>query len=288
MAKQGPGRAALRAGSQWQPVVGGRLKQGMVAAGRPKQRVAGRSQLRLPRLRLPGLDATWRRAAVLTLFAVGVAIAGWWVYHSPMLSIRSVGVDGNSVLSEQQVQNIAALEGDSLLRPDFAGARARLLALPIVKDAHVNRDWPLGAHITVVERVPWGVWQAGGQNYVIDDEGVVLDRPPPAGAPVVVQSDAPPSPLVAGDHVDGGAIGVARPLVSTAQQTLGRQVLSLEFSQATGLTAVLSGDLRVDFGDATGYDFKLAALYAVLQQAQTEGKTLHHVDLRFGERVATQ
>jgi hypothetical protein len=64
-------------------------------------------------------------------------------------------------------------------------------------------------------------------------------------------------------------------------------VTALEFSQATGLTAVL-GDLRAVFGDAQGYEFKLAALYAVLERAQAEGRAVQRVDLRFGDRVAYQ
>ena len=81
--------------------------------------------------------------------------------------------------------------------------------------------------------------------------------------------------------------------MTTAGQTLGRWVVALEFSQAKGLTVVLSNSasdtgLRVVFGDAQGYDFKVAALFAVLQQARNEGRTLSRVDLRLGDRVAVQ
>ena len=63
---------------------------------------------------------------------------------------------------------------------------------------------------------------------------------------------------------------------------------SLEFSRASGLTAVLADDLRVTFGDAQGYEFKVAALFPVLQRAEEEGRTPRRVDLRFGDRVAIQ
>lgn len=287
MAKQGPGRAAMRPGSKWQPVVGRRLNRG-VAVARPKRRVAGRRQLQLPRVEVPHISVAWRRIIGIVIIAGLAGFGGWWVYQSPLLSVRSVAVDGNGVLTDDVVRSVAGLDGDSLIQPDLEGARARLLALPNVKDVQLTRDWPAGVHIAIVERLPWGVWQAGGQTHVIDAEGVVLDLPPPAGAPVVVQTDAPATPLAPGDTVDVGTVAVARELVSTAEQTVGRQVLSLEFSQATGLTAVLSGDLRVVFGDVQGYEFKIAALYAVLEQAQAAGKELHRIDLRFGDRVAVQ
>jgi cell division protein FtsQ len=242
----------------------------------------------MPGIHMPHLGAAWWRVAGIVMIAGLAGVGGWFLYNSPALSIRSIEVDGASTLSDETVRDVAGLKGDSVFSADFEGARERLLALPLVKEAEVSRDLPNGAHISIVERLPWGVWQAAGQTYVIDGEGVILDMAPPAGAPIIVQTDLPAEPLAPGDRVDEGAVAVARELVSNAEQTVGRRVLSLEFSQASGLIASLSGDLRVAFGDAQGYDFKLAALFAVLERAQNEGRTVQRVDLRFGDRVAVQ
>ena len=270
---------ATRAGQRWQPT----------AAGRPARRVAGRRHRRPPQLRL---GVRWRRALLLALVLASVTAGGWWLYRSPALSLQEVKVEGTSVLSAEAVRTIADLEGQSILRPDFAGARQRLLALPLVQEVRIHRTWPMDAQITIVERTPVALWQVGDRRYVIDADGVVLDLPPPEGVPVIVQTDAAP-PLAPGDRVDAGAVAAAVRLVPTAQQTLARTVSALEFSQASGLTAVLVGGadgkgLRVTFGDAQGYDFKVAALYAVLRRAGEEGRTLRRVDLRFGDRVAVQ
>ena len=272
----------MRPGTRWQPGVG----------REPVRRVAGRSRIRWPRPRLPHGSARWRRAGLAALVVALMTLGGWWVYQSPLLSIREVTVEGSNALSPQVVRSVAGLEGRSILRPDFSGARQRLLALPMVKEAQIGRDWPTGVWITVVERAPWGVWQAGGQRFVVDDEGVVLDMPAPEGAPVIVQLDAP-APLTPGDRVDPGALAVARELVPTAERTLGRRVIALEFSRASGLTVVLAGgpdrpELRATFGDGQGYEFKVATLYALLRRADEDGRTLRRVDLRFGDRVAVQ
>ena len=267
-----------RAGNRWQPVTGARLNR----------RVAGRRAWRMPKLQAPSLTIRWRRAAVAGLVGAALGVGGWWLYQSPLLTIHSVSVEGSGVLLPEVVRNIADLDGQSLFQTDFAAAEERLRAVPLIKDVDIGRDWPNGAHITIVERTPWGFWQAGQQRLVIDEEGVVLDLPAPEGAPLIVQKEPPAEPLSLGDRVDPGAVAVAGRLVSTAEQTLGRPVVALEYSQSGGLTAVLDGDLRVLFGDAQGYEFKLAALSAILQQAGAEGKTLHRVDLRFGERVAVQ
>jgi cell division protein FtsQ len=157
-----------------------------------------------------------------------------------------------------------------------------------VKDASVSRDWPNGVKVTIVERQPWGVWQVSGQRYVIDDAGVVIDRPAPSGAPAVVQTDARTSPLTVGDRVPLGAVAAATRLVAEAPQTVGLSVTRMEYSERAGLTVTLGDNLRVLFGDVQAYEFKIATLFAVLQQALGEGRSLTRVDLRFGDRVAVQ
>lgn len=269
-------RRTARPGYRWQP-------------GLKERRAAGRRVWRRPRLRvrMPRIVmvAYWRQVAAALIGASAVALVGWWLYNSPLLSFGDANVQGNVVLSDDVVRDIAGLKGESIINPDFGAAEARLLSQPIVREAHVSRDWPNGVTVTIVERSAWGVWQVGNDRFVIDSEGVVLNLPAPEGAPVIVQTDASLAPGEGG-RVDIGAVRVASRLVETAQQTLGRPVVSLEFSQANGLTAVLDGGLRVTFGDAQAYDYKLASLFAVLQRAAEEGRSVTSVDLRFGDRVA--
>lgn len=274
-------RQVLRPGARWQPSV-------------PRQptRVAGRLRWRRPRLRVPRLSDRWRSVLLVAVVVASALAGGWWLYRSPLLSVRDVNVDGNTTLSAELVREVADMKGQSVLRPDVTGARERLLALPLVKDVQISREWPASVSITIVERTPWGVWDAAGQRFVVDDEGVVLDQPAPKAAPLILQTDEI-EPLAPGDRVDAGALAVARELVPTAERTVGRRVVALEFSQESGLTAVLAGGpekprLRVTFGDAQGYAFKIASLYAVLRRADAEDRTLSSVDLRFGDRVAVR
>jgi cell division protein FtsQ len=251
----------------------------------PQQRVAGRRKISAPAL--PKIDARSRKVSLAVAALLLAMAGGWWLYNSPVFALHGVQVDGNTVISDDVVRQVAGLDGQNIVRPDFAGARGRLLAFALIKDAKVSRDWPFGAHVTVVERQPWGVWQIGDQRYVVDDEGVVLTLPEPQNAPVIVQMD-PSAPLRPGDKVDVSAVAVAKQLVSTAQQAIGAPVARIEYSQDTGLTAVLSDNVRVSFGGLDNYEFKVAALYSVLQRAQAEGMSVHAVDLRFGDRVAVE
>ena len=247
----------------------------------------------MPKFSAPRLPGNWRRFALPIALVAALAVGGWWLYSSPLLSIQDVRIEGNVVVSVEQARFVADLDGQSIFQPDFDAARERLLLFPIVKDVQIARDWPNGVKITLTERTAWGLWQLGTTRYVIDDDGMVIDLPAPARAPLIVQRDASIATLTVGDSVDAGAMAVATQLVATAEQTLGRSVRSLEFSQAEGLTAFLEStfggpDLRVVFGDGQGYDFKLASLFQVLKLADQEGRALSRVDLRFGERVAVQ
>ncbi len=253
----------------------------------PQWRVAGRRQIIAPAIALPKLDGRTRRLSIATALALLAMAGGWWLYNSPIFALHGVAVDGNAVVSDEVVRQVAGLNGQSIVRPDFGGARGRLLAFPLVKDAQVSRDWPFGAHVTIVERQPWGVWQIADQRYVIDDEGVVLTLPEPQNAPVIVQTD-PTGPLRPGDRVDAGVVAIAEQLVGTAEQAIGAPVARMEYAQMTGLTVVLSDDVRVSFGGLDNYEFKLAALYAVLERAQEQGMSVHAVDLRFGDRVTVE
>ncbi|MBI4570992.1 MAG: FtsQ-type POTRA domain-containing protein [Chloroflexi bacterium] len=271
-------RAGARAGSRWQPVVN----------QRSQRRAVGRRPWRLPRVHAPRITLRWQRGLAFACLGAVIAVGGFWLYRSPLLTVQDAGVKGNAVLTVEQVRAVAGIEGQSIFRTGFASAEARLRALPLVKDVTISRDWPNGARITVVERQPWGYWQAGSQRYVIDDDGVVIDRPAPQTAPAIVQTDARTSPLAVGDRVPEGAVAAAERLVAEAQQTVGLPVTKLEFSQRAGLTVTLGDSLRVVFGDVQGYEYKIAALFAVLQQAQDEGRNPTRVDLRFGDRVAVQ
>jgi len=251
----------------------------------PQQRVAGRRKISAPAL--PKIDARSRKVSLAVAALLLAMAGGWWLYNSPVFALHGVAVEGNSVLSGDVIRQVAGVDGQNIVRPDFAGARERLLAFPMIKDAKVSRDWPFGARVTVVERQAWGVWQSGDQRNVIDDEGIVLTLPEPQNAPVIVQTD-PSVPLQAGDRVDASAVAVAKQLVATAEQAIGQPVARIEYSQTTGLTAVLSDSVRVSFGGLDNYEFKLAALYSVLQRAQDKGMSVHAVDLRFGDRVAVE
>ncbi|MEX0750692.1 MAG: hypothetical protein WD359_07765, partial [Dehalococcoidia bacterium] len=95
-----------------------------------------------------------------------------------------------------------------------------------------------------------------------------------------------------GDRIDRGAIQLAARIVDEAETAFGRRVLVLAYRQESGLTVALSStDINgkpvwVTFGDSRDYDYKIASLYVLLEQAKERDLALNAVDLRFGDRLS--
>ena len=242
----------------------------------------------------PRLPIT-RLQARLVLAAAALAMLGsvtWWAYHSPWLTVEHVQVRGLQQLAPGDVRAAAGVDGASVFRLDLKAAQARVAALPIVKSATVTKHGWNSVTIDVQERTAWGSWQMNGVNVPIDADGYVLSGPPaPPGSPVIVEAN-PQRVLNAGDRIDPGAVELAARLVRESEASFGRTVQALVYRQDAGIIAVLSGSatddrpLWVTFGDSRDYDYKVAALYVLIQQAQDENLTLNTVDLRFGDRLS--
>jgi hypothetical protein len=282
-----PGRWPYRAGKPGRSRRVIKLREGE-AHGAPHGGVV-RPEPQEPRVRVTRLQA--RVAFAATVLAL-LAWTAWWGYHAPWVTVQHVTVIGAVQLTPRQVEEAAHLDGASVFGLDLTPAQARVAALPGVQSATVTRHGWNSVTIAVQERTVWGSWQMNGVNVPIDADGYVLaGQAAPDGSPVIQEID-PQRVLNAGDRVDPGAVDAAVKLERDSQSAFGRTVLALVYRQNAGLTAVLSGStedgspLWVTFGDSRDYDYKVAALYVLIEQARQHDLALNTVDLRFGDRLS--
>ena len=111
------------------------------------------------------------------LLAAGlIAVAGWVIFLSPLLVVRSVVVTGAHLVPESEVLAVAGIgPGTPLVRVNTGQAAARVAAIGQVRSAHVTRSWPDRVVIAVQERVPVLILTAPGGGYdLLDQAGVVV------------------------------------------------------------------------------------------------------------------
>ena len=176
----------------------------------------------------------WRRTAMVVAVLVLMTMAAG-VYVSPLMRVRKVEVVGATTVNVEEIESLAALDGDSLFRLDTSEAQERIGYLPMVQSVTIERNWPHTVRIEVHERQPWGFWQVGADRYVIDAEGVVLPEAVPADGAPLVNALSDPVRLLAGDRVDRDAIALTQTLLQRVPETLATSLTTIEFSPDRGL-----------------------------------------------------
>jgi cell division protein FtsQ len=136
-----------------------------------------RKDWKLPRAAgLKGMAALFLATAMTGMFAGGhtmtvvAAVTSWCG-----LAIENVRITGQSETSEVDVLGQLGL-GDypSLVSFDVEAARARIEAMPWVKEARIKKLYPDTLQIAVVERTPYAIWQHDSVVSLIDKDGKVI------------------------------------------------------------------------------------------------------------------
>jgi cell division protein FtsQ len=137
-----------------------------------------RKQWRLPR-------AVGLKGALLLFVSTGVAgilLGGHSMTVAAALTswcglaIENVQITGQSETSEIDVLNQLAL-GDypSLVTFDVDAGKARIEAMPWVREARIKKLYPDTLQIAITERTPYAIWQHdGGVVSLIDKDGKVI------------------------------------------------------------------------------------------------------------------
>ncbi|UZJ23524.1 FtsQ-type POTRA domain-containing protein [Rhodococcus antarcticus] len=200
-----------------------------------------------------------RVRTLVVLVALLVVVLGAVAWFSPLLSVRSVTVQGETVVTEQQVLDALDVPaGTRLVGLDLAAAAARVAALPRVASATVDRTLPSRVAVTVVERtaVAW-VAAADGQH-LLDASGVdyAVEAPAPGVPRLAVATPGP------GDPSTRAALGVLTSLPDPVRAL----VATVGATSASAVQLTLTDGRTVVWGGVDGAARKAEVLTAVLTQ----------------------
>lgn len=203
---------------------------------------------------------------VLIGLAVVVAVTLGLVF-SPWLSVRHITVQGTEHLSQDEV--VAALDAE-LGRPLIGLSREdvgnRLQQFSWIESYDLRASLPDTLSVTIVERIPVGVYRHGGESLLVDEAGVVVDTAaePQAGYPILDVPDTDPtSPAFS---------SVAR-VLRGLDEGLRAQVARAHATTQDDVTLTLTGGATVVWGDVEQSALKARVLTALLAD-RPDAKTI--------------
>jgi cell division septal protein FtsQ len=241
--------------------------------------------------RRSGTDAAGiKGAAVQFLTVVVIAAAAWlgWqayrtITHAEMFQITGVDVSGAKQLGESDLREIVgAFTGRNIFQADLEAAVRRARANAWIKEARIHRRLPNRISMAFVERVPAAVLDTGRTRYLIDNEGVVIDRfrkeqVSTWSLPVIALKDYRVRP---GDQVNSDGVVEAFALISEISARGGWKLsdvtIKADFAESL---AVLYGGCEFKIGIGS-YSEKLRRLVEVMADVKQRGLDIAYVDLR--------
>jgi cell division protein FtsQ len=226
----------------------------------------------------------------LLLLSAIVGGAGWgaralWTFAttSPRFAIRTIAVTGVERAGEDELRGLLGIApGDNLFTADTGAARERLLTHPWVREARVERRFPQGIAVTVLERQPRALVDLG-HLYLVDDKDEIFKRAlpgDPADLPVitgVAREDWTERPREARERL--------REAVELLDAVERRQALAelppaeVHLDEAEGPTLYLGdGETAVKLG-RDGIEAKLDRLERILAELERRGERAELVRL---------
>lgn len=200
------------------------------------------------------------RLAVLVLTLVGLAGLGYLLLASSLLGVRSIAVDGTSVLTEDEVRQAAAVRpGQPMLRLDADAVAERVATLAAVVHVRVERSWPSTVVLHVTERVPVAFAPATSGVRLIDATGryfATVGTAPP-GIPELHALEGSPSEAAA---------AVIATLGDPAHQAVRAELVSVTADSPNDVRLTLRGERSVRWGSADESGRKAAVLAVLLTQ----------------------
>jgi cell division protein FtsQ len=239
-----------------------------------------------------GLKTVLLNVLVFIILAGGSWL-GWQAYrlltHAEVFQISGVDVKGVRHLSEADLEGIAGMfKGQNIFRVDLDAAARRAQVNPWVKEIRIYRRLPNRISMTVVERVPVAILDAGAGRYLIDSEMVVIGR--------IAMSEASPWPLpvvavkdckaIPGEPVNAKGMAEALTLLAEISARGGwslSKVMVKANSPETLSVIYAAHEFKIGSGN---YAEKLRRLAEVMADVKQRGLDIAYVDLRPDRQAA--
>lgn len=240
-------------------------------------------------------QSLWKyKLAGATALCMSAAVAAYLFLHTSPFPLKQVKVFGNKNMSGAEVRAIMGIEGnEDLMRLKIAGLARSLMQSPWITSVSVRKQYPGTLLVKVEESYPFALLREGQVYFMVDEQGVKLDRL--KGEPMRFMPVISADRGISGPEVYGEALRLVRALRRAGLSTAEASGLSNEGGQieVTGLEGgseslvVKLDGMAVKVG-AGGYKEKLRRLINLRDVIKKRWDSLEYVDLRFANRVVVR
>jgi cell division septal protein FtsQ len=251
------------------------MPSGERGGDRPRPRARGEGivvafpRVRETRLELAALVPSGR--VLLLAFAVFLAgVASWWLAReSSLFAVRHVEVVGAPPRVSKQVERAVADEiGGSLVRLNAARIRSRVLELPTVRAAAIDRAFPNTLRIMVAPERPVAVIRQRSNAWLVARRGTVIEAVERRPLPRLPRIWVPRTTNVAPGSTVTGEPGTAAATAAMLRAPgLSSRVATIRAGDE-GVTLKLRSGLEVRLGPAADIGLKLRVAARLLPLLQ--------------------
>ena len=226
-----------------------------------KRRVDGRPATQ-PKTPARGLV----RGLKVLLWTTGISIVvvglGLLLYFTPIMAARSTVINGLGAITQEEVEQAAAVKPDTpLLQIDTDAVAERVATIRRVASARVQREYTSTLRITITERVPVVAKDYPDGPHLFDRDGVdFATAPPPPGLPYLDADHPGPS-----DPPTRAALQV----LTALRPEVFSQVSRIAAPSVAAITLTLNDGREVIWGTTDRTEEKALKLGALLTQPGT-------------------
>ncbi len=226
---------------------------------------------RLRRRRIAVRRAAGRKrlvVAVVLAFVILLVLGALVVLASPLFGVRDVEVSGAVYTTPAELaQVLDPLDGKPILTLDTEAVVVDLEALPWVRRARVQTEFPSTLHVEISERVPVAAYAGGdGRWRVIDREGRVIAIIPDGAQPADYLPIEATGPDVAAGQPAGDLYRVAGELALSLPLEVRNVTRSITLTANGEIGLRLTSQTVVSFGQPTDLRRKLTVLIELLRE----------------------
>ena len=243
----------------------------------------------------------WRRVLGALALLLPVGMAGYFLLTfaltSPRFMLNSadcVTVAGNRFVSREEILNAlglppgtAAKAGVNVFRLALDAKRQQLESIPWVESASVTRALPNRLAVRVVERTPVAFVNLGGRISLVDNQGILLEKPENASFDFPVLTG-----LEAAQNLDERRARLAlyqefRGQLDSEAGHSGWVISEVDLADPDDLKALLVQDretILVHFGHQDFLE-RFHSFLALLPELRKSNRKLDSVDLRYRNQI---